>query len=259
MKKIILAASVVALSAVSASAADLAARSYVKAPAPVESVYNWTGFYIGGSAGYSWNKLTTTDLDYWDGLGDTSQQSHGAAVGGTVGYNWQVRHLVYGIEGDFNWLSNSSTSNNDLSSVNGLPYDRITGKIDSLATVRGRIGIALDPALLYMTGGLAFGHVKNSYVDVANTSNSLVCPGCTTWSDSGWRTGFVFGGGVESGISSNLSLKVEALYYQLSDHTVSDVPRLNNPYAYRQRFDDSGLIARVGLNYRFGGPVVAAY
>jgi outer membrane immunogenic protein len=35
-----------------ASAADLAARPYTKAPAMV-AVYDWTGFYIGGNAGYS--------------------------------------------------------------------------------------------------------------------------------------------------------------------------------------------------------------
>ena len=42
----------------SASAADLAARPYTKAPAMVE-VYNWTGFYVGGNAGYSWGRSNT--------------------------------------------------------------------------------------------------------------------------------------------------------------------------------------------------------
>src|SRR5438045_9293794 len=35
----------------SASAADIAARPYTKAPAPVAAVYNWTGFYIFGGGG----------------------------------------------------------------------------------------------------------------------------------------------------------------------------------------------------------------
>ena len=41
---------------VPASAADMAARPYTKAPvaAPAAQVYNWTGFYIGGHVGGAW-------------------------------------------------------------------------------------------------------------------------------------------------------------------------------------------------------------
>src|SRR5260370_35818287 len=43
----------------SASAADLAARPYTKAPVIVEPGYNWSGFYIGGNVGYSWGPERT--------------------------------------------------------------------------------------------------------------------------------------------------------------------------------------------------------
>ena len=46
-----------------ASAADLAARPYTKAPVMVE-VWNWTGFYIGGNAGYSWGRASA-DVTYF--------------------------------------------------------------------------------------------------------------------------------------------------------------------------------------------------
>ncbi len=247
------------LLAAPACAADLAARPYAKAPA-IEAVYSWTGFYVGGTLGYSWNHLNVNDLDYWDGLGDSSLNSNGAAAGVTVGYNWQYRHLVYGVEGDISWLSNSRTSNNDRQYLTGIPFAQINSKIDALATIRGRIGVEIDPALVYFTGGVAFGHVHNSYVDVANVNTNLYCPGCTTWSDSDWRTGFTFGGGLESMLGANWSVKLETLYYQLGDHTVEVTPYKTSTSAYRQRFDDSGIIARVGVNYRFGGaPVVAKY
>ena len=55
MKKFLLATvAVVALGAtVPALAADLGAapRTYTKAPAYVQPIYNWTGFYIGGHIG----------------------------------------------------------------------------------------------------------------------------------------------------------------------------------------------------------------
>jgi outer membrane immunogenic protein len=60
MKKIVLAAAALAIGTVSASAADLAARPYTKAPAPIAAVYSWTGFYIGADVGYGWGRSTGT-------------------------------------------------------------------------------------------------------------------------------------------------------------------------------------------------------
>ena len=54
MKKIAIAAAALMMGSMSASAADLAARPYTKAPAPIVSVYNWGGFYIGGHVGGAW-------------------------------------------------------------------------------------------------------------------------------------------------------------------------------------------------------------
>ena len=271
-KSLIATAALAALVGAPAAAADLPVKAAFSSP----PAYNWTGFYLGASGGYSFNRLNVNDVDFWNGFGDNSQHNNGFAIGGTVGYNWQVRSLVYGVEGDISYLSNNSTFNGNIALQPcagcrvGFPFAAISSKIDTLATLRGRIGIAVDPALLYLTGGAAFGHVKNSYADIAflggpGTNGNLACPGCTAWTDSGWRAGWVFGAGVESALGGNWTAKVEALYYQLSDKTVSVAPYVTNGNAnlagapFRQRFDDSGLIARVGVNYRFGGPIVANY
>jgi hypothetical protein len=71
------------------------------------------GFYVGASLGYSWNKLTVTDLDYWDGLGDFNQSNQSIIGGGQLGYNWQFRALVVGVEADFSGLGNSSHVDGD--------------------------------------------------------------------------------------------------------------------------------------------------
>ena len=47
-----------------ASAADMAPR-YTKAPPPIVEVWNWTGFYIGGNAGYSWGRANA-DVTYFN-------------------------------------------------------------------------------------------------------------------------------------------------------------------------------------------------
>src|SRR5437879_7776229 len=106
MKKIIIALTIVAAFTGSASAADLAARPYTKAPAPVAAAYNWTGFYIfGGAGGGLWNADSNV---HSTGLGDPfspfgafgpagtaltrDQRLGGSGWFGTVGigYDWQV-------------------------------------------------------------------------------------------------------------------------------------------------------------------------
>src|ERR1700716_244563 len=63
INKILLGAVATVALAAPALAADLPARTYTKAPVVIPMVYSWTGFYIGGNAGYGWEN-TRTDYDY---------------------------------------------------------------------------------------------------------------------------------------------------------------------------------------------------
>src|SRR6266851_7164462 len=91
MKKLIISLTAVAAFTVSASAADLAARPYTKAPM-MAPVYNWTGFYIFGGGGYGIfdsNDHTTTfpgGLPLTIGHKDGGDGFFGTAG---VGYDWQ--------------------------------------------------------------------------------------------------------------------------------------------------------------------------
>ena len=82
MKNLLLAT--VALAAVGmatqASAADLAARPYTKAPAMAPGI-NWSGFYVGVMGGYAWNNVL------WyvkGGAAVTNDKYEGLTVGSTV-------------------------------------------------------------------------------------------------------------------------------------------------------------------------------
>src|SRR5438309_3946885 len=97
-----------------ASAADLAARPYTKAPPAMVEVWNWTGFYIGGNAGYSWGR-GSTDVSYFNTLTGVpivppagsilgaGYDMNGAIAGGQIGYNWQSSNWVFGLEADAQW------------------------------------------------------------------------------------------------------------------------------------------------------------
>src|SRR5262245_6069278 len=105
-----------------AVAADLPVKA--RPVAPVVQVFNWTGFYIGGNAGYSWGRndfnlagasTTRTQVFRAFGLPAQTQLSdvstaaaivgsgnanvNGGIAGGQIGYNWQVdRSWVLGLE-----------------------------------------------------------------------------------------------------------------------------------------------------------------
>src|SRR6266700_2592546 len=89
---------------------SLAADMRVKAlpPAPVGS---WAGFYIGGNLGVVSNRSRFTDIDdYFLGTNDTflDRSETGFTLGGQVGYNWQVSTIVFGVEGDLNWVNSKA-------------------------------------------------------------------------------------------------------------------------------------------------------
>ena len=137
-------------------------------------------------------------------------------------------------------------------------------KLDWFGTARGRVGfLATDRVLLYATGGLAYGHF---------TANAPLVP--LSWGAT--RAGWTVGAGAEAAIDRNWSVKLEYLYMDLgnvggSGATATTVTNaLNTPglgfntvttttlaSAFNTRFTDN--IVRVGVNYRWGGPVVARY
>ncbi|KRP92712.1 MULTISPECIES: outer membrane protein [Bradyrhizobium] len=229
MKKVLLASACVFALAAPASAADLAARPYTKAPAPVASVYNWTGFYLGIVGGGAWEASS----------GDPKMQ--GGFVGGTAGYNWQTGNVVFGIEADGAWadVSASATGAVFVPGV-GVVAATASSKTDAMGTVRGRIGWAVNNVLLYGTGGYAWIDNKLSFTALG-----------ATISESKFHSGWTVGAGVEAFFAPNWSVKGEYLYRSLGGET------------YFSGAVPTGTLnfhtVQVGVNYHFGGPVVAKY
>jgi outer membrane immunogenic protein len=255
MKKIALGISIVAFSAVSASAADMA----VKAPpmAPPAPVYDWNGWYVGGNVGGGIAGDPSSELavsgpafpglavgtPLYGGTKTFDVSSKGALGGGQVGYNWQSSaNFVLGVEADIQ-ASNISGSAHCIvtcgSGINTVPgnallgffpvvfsSDNVTHTIDWFGTVRGRVGYAAGPALFYVTGGLAYGEVERSG-NVAGITTSVFAPGTAFnnfaggYNASSTKTGWTVGGGVEGKIWTNWSVKAEYLYVDLGSTTDS--------------------------------------
>jgi outer membrane immunogenic protein len=197
-----------------ASAADLPLR----AAAPIEVAYRWTGFYIGGTISAVSSAMSTGPFSYQTttGNGDAYDFGHGDAsqvgFGGVVGYNYQIGRTVVGVEGDLNYKYGKGL----FAPIDALMQSNWDGSI------RARLGFEVTPAtLLYATGGVAFGNFSTIGARGAPTQP----PTASYFGDpdflGGSRVGWTVGAGVERGLDSRWSTRLEYRYTDWGSKTVS--------------------------------------
>lgn len=217
-----------------AHAADLPVKAPVYKAPPVK-LYNWTGFYVGINGGGLWGKSSFTYVA--TGV-DVGGNNSGGMIGGTIGYNYQFpSNWVIGLEADWDWAS--AKASNPCPN----PAFSCNNKIQSIGTLRGRLGYAWDQWFLYGTGGFAWENVKVETVNLAGVATPT--SGTPTNGETKWQPGWTVGVGLEYGFWTNWSVKVEYLYADFGTHryTVDSSLQVDS----RQREN----IVRAGLNYRF--------
>jgi outer membrane immunogenic protein len=225
-----------------AAAADMA----VKAPAMPVPVANWTGFYIGIDGGGARHNFSLTEND--EG-GAVSNSASGFVGGGHIGYNWQSKYWLFGLEADAMWasLNRTFTSGN----IGLIPSSTTQSGVTWIATGRAREGIALDDTLLYLTGGVALAGVNNGWGD---GYNGLPRGACCNIQTSETRVGWVAGVGAEHMFTQSLSIRSEILYYDLghSDSTTA-VPSIGGgaPIVFRVNSTNEVIASRVGLSLKW--------
>jgi outer membrane immunogenic protein len=184
MKKVLLAA-IALLAAAPAVAADLGRRpGPYYGPDFARSLFNWTGFYVGGNAGWGWGSALGTDPS-------------GYLIGLQAGYNFQYASgLLAGVETDI--------------AITGLDATGTAGTVslDYLGTVRGRLGYTMDRFLVYGTGGLAYGRGDVTVGGLSNKHGHI-----------GWTVG----AGVEAFFAPNVTARVEYLYADLGKESYATV------------------------------------
>jgi outer membrane immunogenic protein len=191
--------------------------------------FSWTGFYAGLSIGHSWDSGAPvhllTDQTGFATLGGADTLSRGTLgelgldglfAGGQLGWTWRSGSIVYGIEADIQGGQRDSVAGTfeypkvvDVISLDGVA----SLDLDWYATVRGRLGVLVNPSLLvYATGGWAVGQVEYS---LSATDVGLFANFDTRLRSSGLESGYTVGGGLETALTRNLSLKIEYQYINL--------------------------------------------
>ncbi|WP_247477711.1 MULTISPECIES: outer membrane beta-barrel protein [unclassified Bradyrhizobium] len=252
--------------------------------------HNWDGFYVGGQFGFA-----TTDVDFshapktmtdfmlrnsileapvggWSLLPSNHVQSTG--FGAYVGRNWQLYDAVFGVEANYSYMKNISSSASDSmtrildgeTAPTGHTYTYVTSlgggaalKLKDYATFRGRVGWDGGDFMPYAFAGLAIGRAEVSrfatvsYIKHDDYDESIVLGGVTatihrqdtidtgTFNKTELRTnsfmyGWTAGIGVEYAICNNILVRGEWEHVGFSD--VKDITvGLNN--------------FRVGIGYQF--------
>jgi len=213
-----------------AVAADLP----VKGP-HIQSVFDWTGLYIGAHAGYSRGSSSAVLSD--PALATTSNAFSGMIGGVQAGYNYRLPSgLLLGVEADITF-PNYLTSNSVVSSL-ATAGSAVTEQWDYVATTRGRVGYAAGPWLAYATGGLAFAGERFLNTPAIGNDEKILHT----------RLGWAAGGGVEYAFAPHWSARLEYLYSRFERASISFPAGTQ----YASNLDFQSL--RVGLNHKIDWP-----
>ena len=230
----------------------LAGKMVTKGPAiSVSTAVNWTGFYIGASAG---GLFTEFDVTYPGLTNREEPRVTGVLGGGQFGYNWQSAgsRWIFGLEADGNWSNARGAKGCGTPPANSPFLFTCAGGVDWMVTGTGKIGYAFwDRAYTYVKVGVAAGDVTfQSRCNTGSLPVSVATGGCPVTSDSKTGVGWTAGWGSEFALSQNWSARSETKYFNLETVNLSH-PVFGTTGFGRPQAQVDGWISTIGVNYRF--------
>jgi outer membrane immunogenic protein len=232
----------------------------LKARPAIASVLDWSGFYLGGHAGFGWGSdpfsSAASSSGLFAGLDDlvlrTDVKSNGFVAGFQAGANRQMGAFVAGVEIDISATGIKGSTTNGDSDLDLTETN--TDRFDTLGSARARLGYLVQPnVLLYGTGGLAWTRVNQSFVDFPNggTPNGA--------SNPAWEFGWTAGAGGETRLwDTNWFWRAEYLHYDFGKSASNGFNVLVNTVGGAgttvQNLASGHLttdVVRTGLSYKF--------
>lgn len=208
--------------------------------AQADGAQSWTGPYVGGRLGYAFqrndkNETVLFDTDLNGSFGDTVTTGTGANAfspgfcGGATfsrmpsgdcggdkdgtdwsvqaGFDYQMGPIVVGLVGDYG----RTYIDDSVSAFSTTPaFYTLTRELRDNASLRARAGFASGDTLVYGTGGIAWGKIRDSFA-TSNTANQFTNRG----KDDAW--GYRVGGGIEQRLGGGFSIGAQYLYTSLKD------------------------------------------
>lgn len=197
-----------------------------------------SGFYVGGHVGYLFGNANATFADPVPGATAGGTTPYGAFFGGLQGgyEHYFPSRLMLGLELDMSFASAQDLA--QVASYRATATATANQQLEYLASLRGRVGYALDRWTPFVTGGIAWASLRDDRIDLT-TGNDAATPGNV-------RVGYVVGAGLDYRLDSQWSARAEYLYTSL--------PLNGFTFAAPARYDSAYELHRIrlGLNYKFG-------
>ena len=219
--------------------------------------FTWTGLYFGGNAG---GNLSHYDLKNTDAgiafppigifpffVPGFDKTRAGFIGGGQIGYNYQLGHLVLGLEGDFDGATSSSATLYSIDGLNTPPGDFFkterSVKMDWNASARLRAGFALGRFLFYATGGGAFAHLDVHAMDTL-TQDVRFLESSSDKTLAGWTAG----GGADWAVTKWVTVGLEYRHsgFGQDSYSFASAP-LVRPGSANIGFNEDQVTLRVNL------------
>jgi outer membrane immunogenic protein len=213
--------------------------------AQTQSLYNWTGLYVGGTLGYKGEDVSGSAVLAAASNAVTWKVNalEGSAI---AGFNWQIPvgwyggSVVVGLEAD---ISGAIGHNSQVSGI-GPEFYSAAAQNPWLAATFARVGLPLGADgswLLYAIGGVGFGEFQQT----TNVSGPVVGALDATAVRAAW----IGGGGLEFGVNRYWSWRTEYLYVDTGNF--SDQP---SSLAMGVTFGAARVredVVRTGIAYHF--------
>ncbi|MEN3794323.1 outer membrane protein [Fulvimarina sp. MAC3] len=248
-----------------------AADNFFETPAMAPAqAYDWTGVYLGGHVGLgaaesdtstfvpnigTGNDINPIAAAFAEASGDNDFRDTDFVGGLHLGYNYQFGNIVAGAEADIDYAGHDQFYFTEVTFRRGVAVTTDRIEMDYVGTVRARLGMAIDRALVYGTGGFAYTDARVSRTVDSNASdpcpvlaNGLVrCHSGATDFDYG----YTLGGGVEYAFFDNLIGRMEYSYTDFGSEsfTTTSVAYPNQTLDHNVEFDIQTV--KFGLSYKF--------
>lgn len=234
---------------------SMAADLPLKAKPIVAAAFDWSGVYIGAHAGYGGG------MKDWSpsGLVQGDFVARGPLAGGQVGINKQLGSFVFGMELAGSWADINGRSHIDIGGpaiAQNVTFDH-TSRIDGIATIAGRAGLAADRWFVFAKAGLSAAREEHSVSFVVGGAPG----GVISAGGNETRYAPMLGFGSEYALTGNWSVFGEYNFHYFGERTVTlrgttAAGALVAPITVDQRIDQSIHVAKVGVNYRWGGVAI---
>lgn len=199
------------------AAAGLSAAG-LTAPAHAQAGFDWTGPYIGASAGYgeghtAWSNIVVPSDTGQNYASTFSSSNPSGMIGGVqVGYNFVSGQMLYGVEAGI-YAGNIAGTDVCFGSPSYGDYSAdCKTQIKSMAELTGRVGvISADRSLVYLRGGASMAQARLAPRNEVGDATHTTVTGGYGWTNQN-RVGAVVGIGFEYALNPTSTLGIEFDY-----------------------------------------------